>query len=63
MEVHKVKLDEEQLKELKELQELWCDCESESDPLYHEDGITPFNSCVVKHHYHCGWCLGLTQIG
>lgn len=41
----------------------WCGCEQESDPLYHENGVTPFDNCVEKHHYHCGWCLGLSQIG
>jgi len=41
----------------------WCECENDGDTLFHENHVTPFNNCVVKHHYHCGRCLGLTQIG
>lgn len=42
----------------------WCECENEpSEPFYHEDNQLVFECCVVKHHWHCGWCLGLTQIG
>ena len=63
MQLHKITLDEEDLKALKELQASWCACDSESDPLFHDDGQTPLDNCVDKHHYHCGWCLGLSQIG
>lgn len=42
----------------------WCACESEpSEPFYHEDFQLVFENCVEKHHWHCGWCLGLVQIG
>lgn len=41
----------------------WCECEQESDPLFHSDGVMPMDNCVEKHHYHCGWCLGISQIG
>lgn len=49
--------------EFKDTKETWCECEHESDPLFHEDSVMPLDSCVFKHHYHCGWCLGLIQIG
>lgn len=49
--------------EFKDVQETWCECGHESDPVFHEDFVMPLDSCVAKHHYHCGWCLGLTQIG
>lgn len=41
----------------------WCECEMESDPLFHDNSVMPMDNCVEKHHYHCGWCLGLIQIG
>lgn len=41
----------------------WCDCEQESSPVFHDDFVTPMDNCVEKHHYHCGWCLGISQIG
>lgn len=63
MQLHKVVLDEEDLEALEELRKGWCECEEESDPLYHADGQEPLDNCVTKHHYHCGWCLGLSQIG
>lgn len=50
----------------------WCECEQESDPIYHTDNFSGLDVviktagmeyCVDKHHYHCGWCLKLSQIG
>ena len=41
----------------------WCECGHESDPIFHNDYVTPMDNCVEKHHYHCGWCLGISQIG
>lgn len=43
------------------LQELACDCESETESYYVED-----NACdcsILKHHWHCEVCGGVTQIG
>jgi len=30
---------------------------------YHEDWQTPWKWCCAKHHYHCGRCRKLLQIG
>jgi len=49
--------------EQERMKDMWCECESESEPLFHNDGVVPMDNCVEKHHYHCGWCLGLSQIG
>ena len=42
----------------------WCECEQETDDFrFHDDGVTPWKTCVDKHHWHCGLCLKLNQIG
>lgn len=43
--------------------QIWCECPTEYDVVFHDDHVMPFESCVDKHHYHCGVCLGLKQIG
>lgn len=42
-----------------------CDCDDRkrAAPVYHKDGKTPWEWCVRKHHWHCGSCRKLTQIG
>lgn len=41
----------------------WCSCEEQGDPIFHNDGETPWKSCERKHHYHCSKCKKLTQVG
>ncbi len=43
----------------------WCKCSSDEDNgiIYHEDGEGSWETCVEKHHFHCGRCQKLTQIG
>jgi hypothetical protein len=54
----------------------WCGCAWFTDPdgcgseeleeavvVHHRDNKTPWATCVRKHHWHCGVCRGLTQIG
>ena len=45
-----VKLTDEERKALDAEFTGWCECESESDPLYHENNVMPFDNCVAKHH-------------
>lgn len=47
----------------KDAAENWCHCEKEGDPVFHDDGVMPWKSCVNKHHYHCENCRKLTQVG
>lgn len=50
--------------EYKDVEYDWCECEQETDDfIFHDDNIAPWDSCVLKHHYHCGLCLKLNQIG
>lgn len=55
-----------------QMEGMWCECESESEPIFHDDNYNGVDvviksvgreNCVQKHHYHCGWCLKLSQIG
>lgn len=42
-------------------QAMWCRCEKSSDEvIFHDDG-----ECADchKHHYHCGACQKITQVG
>jgi hypothetical protein len=54
----------------------WCQCEEDEDSgsdevddedrppaIYHKNGRTIWKTCVYKHHWHCGRCRGLVQIG
>lgn len=45
----------------------WCKCPKEVrerfDTIYHDNGRITNQHCVKKHHYHCGKCKKLTQIG
>ncbi len=44
---------------------LWCDCEADLPEYeqYHADGEGTGPYCVHKHHYHCGGCGKIIQIG
>ena len=49
----------------KELAEHWCSCE-DSDPnavIFCDDGSVVNEHCCHKHHYHCGACRKLVQVG
>ena len=42
----------------------WCECEEETDDcLFHDDGVAPESMCPGKHHWHCGLCGKLIQVG
>ena len=47
----------------------WCNCDSMFEDFYHFH-ITPKQFCGIckrdgfkKDHYHCGYCLKLSQVG
>lgn len=47
------------------LAEHWCSCE-DSDPnavIFCDDGQRINEHCVRKHHYHCGRCRKIVQVG
>jgi hypothetical protein len=59
-------LDPEQMKSIKQFEMRWCRCKDRTiyhQTIYHDNNITPWDSCVLKHHYHCAKCLKLVQIG
>lgn len=41
--------------------QMWCECEEEGKEDYYENG--EHKGCIVKHHYHCRKCGGVSQIG
>lgn len=45
----------------------WCECDGrpieQACPVFHDDDAAPWDNCVLKHHYHCGVCKGIEQIG
>lgn len=46
---------------LKREMDLWCSCKTPSeDVIFHDDGEC--RQCR-KHHYHCGTCGKITQVG
>lgn len=46
---------------LKREEAMWCRCEKSSDDvIFHDDGEC--GDCH-KHHYHCGNCQKITQVG
>ena len=47
----------------KHAQEDWCSCEKQGDPEFCDDGQRRNRHCVGKHHWHCGTCGKLVQVG
>ena len=43
------------------LRPTWCHCEAVPDPIYMPNYACPCG--VAKHHYHCGACRGVCQVG
>lgn len=59
---------EEWRKALKEdVERHWCKCSREAresrDSIFHDDGQVTNQHCTRKHHWHCGKCKKLTQVG
>ena len=52
--------DEAQLKREAEEAKLWCNCEKDYDTYYVPDGE---DARCLKHHYRCGHCHKIVQIG
>lgn len=58
-------LSEEQRRQYDWAQLIWCRCEASlrAGLVAHGNSETPWKNCVEKHHYHCGSCRGVSQIG
>lgn len=47
-----------------ETEEHWCSCNPHDDnPLYCANGQRRNEHCYSKHHWHCGRCMKIVQIG
>jgi DnaJ-class molecular chaperone len=57
-------MNKEKLAEHEFYQNCWCSQECEdSAAVFHDDRVTPWEWCVLKHHWHCGVCKKIVQIG
>jgi hypothetical protein len=58
----RVTLTKAQQAQLKREEKLWCDCKKPDYEahVFHDDGQC--NTCY-KHHYHCGSCGKIYQVG
>lgn len=57
----KKRVSDTKLKELKEVDKIWCKCKEPTFGSYPEDGQC---TCGIhKHHVHCGTCGKVSQIG
>ena len=53
-------VDEQVKREVELLQEFWCDCEDGSDNDYY---VPDGEGVIEKHHWLCGICHKIVQIG